>query len=275
MTRRLFNRTSIPGLIGCLIVGLMSITCLLAPVFAPDRGYDTVGDVWGPISTQAWLGYDNLGRDMLIRLLFGGRLTLGLALASTALAMVAGVALGLLAAILKGKADIIISRLVDTLMSIPTLISGLVVLSALGTDVPVLIGTVAVLASTRVFRMTRALAGEIVELEYFEAARLRKESLFWLACKEVLPNLAMPLTTEFGMRLCFNCLLISALSFLGLGIQPPDADWGSMVRDNASAVGLGGIAPLIPAAAIALFVVGVNLIVDWSVAHQSRQETQP
>ena len=272
MKRPLLNRTSIPGLVGCLIVSVMSLACLLAPLWFPDQGYDTVGDVWGPISAQAWLGYDNLGRDMLTRLLYGGRLTLLLALASTVLAMVAGIALALLAAVLKGKTDMLLSRLVDTLMSIPTLISGLVILSALGTDMPVLIGTVAVLSATRVFRMTRALAGEIVELEYFEAARLRKESLIWLTCREVLPNLTMPLTTEFGMRLCFNFLLISALSFLGLGIQPPDADWGSMVRDNASAIGLGGFAPLIPAAAIGLFVVGVNLIVDWSVARQSRQE---
>jgi len=265
------DRTAAQGLAGALVVGSITLACLLAPVLAPQQGYDTVGDVWGAFSAQAWLGYDNLGRDMLARLLHGGRITLLLAFASTLLALAAGATLGLVAAVVGGKTDIVLSRLVDTFMSIPSLISALVVLSALGTSIPILVCTIAALASTRVFRLSRALASEIVALDYFEAARLRKESLAWLIGREVLPNMLMPLTTEFGMRLCFSFLLIAALSFLGLGIQPPLADWGSMVRDNASAIGLGGIAPLIPAAAISLFVVGVNLMVGWSIALQSQQ----
>jgi len=272
MKAGLLNRTSVQGLAGGLIVGMMMLACLLAPLLAPHHFNDTVGDVWGPSSGKAWLGYDNLGRDMLSRLLYGGQVTLLLAFASTVLAMVAGATLGLLAAVAGGKTDMLLSRLVDAFMSIPSLISALVVLSALGTSIPILVCTIAALASTRVFRLSRAMASEIVAMEYFEAARLRKESMTWLIGWEVLPNLLMPLTTEFGMRLCFSFLMIAALSFLGLGIQPPLGDWGSMVRDNASAISLGGIAPLIPAAAISVFVVGINLMVDWSIAVQSQQK---
>lgn len=264
------DRIALQGFVGCCIVGAMTSACLLAPVLAPLQGDDSVGEVWGAFSADAWLGYDNLGRDMLARLLHGGRITLLLAFSSTLLAMLVGGTLGLVAAIVGGKVDMLLSRLVDAFMSIPSLISALVILSALGTSVPVLVCTIAAVACTRVFRLCRAMAAEIVVLEYFEAARLRKENLAWLVGREVLPNMRMQLTTEFGMRLCFSFLLVAGLSFLGLGIQPPLTDWGSMVRDNASAIGLGGIAPLLPAAAISLFVVGVNLIVDWRIALQSQ-----
>jgi peptide/nickel transport system permease protein len=166
----------------------------------------------------------------------------------------------------------LLSRAVDALMAIPTLIFALLVLSVLGTSIPVLIGTIAVLDSTRVFRLSRAVAMNIVVLEYVEAARLRGEGLGWVMGREILPNALPPLIAEFGLRFCFAFLFIASLSFLGLGIQPPFADWGSMVRDNAQAISFGGIAPLIPAAAIALLTIGVNLIVDWILSiHAARR----
>ncbi|SQA97543.1 Probable D,D-dipeptide transport system permease protein ddpC [Cedecea neteri] len=170
-----------------------------------------------------------------------------------------GIITGFTAAIYGRWVDVVLTRIVDTLMSIPVLILALIVLSVLGTSIPVLVGTIALLDATRVFRLARLVAQGIVCLEYVEAARLRGEGLWWIVRKEFLPNAMPPLLAEFGMRFCFTFLFIAGLSFLGLGIQPPWADWGSMVRDNAQAINFGQFAPLYPAAAIALLTIGVNL----------------
>lgn len=259
------------GIAGLIVVVVVVALVVLAPVLAPHGEAELVGEVWAPPSTSAWLGTDNLGRDLLSRLLYGGRITLVIALTATLLAMVIGCTLGFTAAISGGWIDTVLARAVDAVMAIPTLIFALVLLSVLGTSNPILIGTIACLASTRVFRLSRAVAGNIVALDYFEAARLRGERLPWLMLYEVLPNALPPLTAEFGLRLCANFLFIAALSFLGLGIQPPLADWGGMVRDNAAAISYGGLAPLVPAAAIGAFAIAINLVVDWSLAHQAGQ----
>lgn len=259
------------GLLGVAIILVIAALVLLAPALAPHGEAELVGDVWATPSAAAWLGTDNLGRDLLSRLLYGGRVTLSIALVATLLAMLIGCTLGFTAAIAGGWTDTVLARAVDAVMAIPTLIFALVLLSVLGTSNPVLVGTIACLASTRVFRLSRAIAGNIVMLDFFEAARLRGERLGWLMVYEVLPNALPPLTAEFGLRLCANFLFIAALSFLGLGIQPPLADWGGMVRDNAAAISYGGLAPLIPAAAIGVFAIAINLIVDWSLAHQAGQ----
>jgi peptide/nickel transport system permease protein len=223
-------------------------------------------------ASQTLLGLDNLGRDMFSRLLYGARTTITIALITTCLSFTIGCLLGFAAAVSGGWLDMLLSRAVDALMAIPTLIFALLVLSVLGTSIPVLIGTVAVLDSTRVFRLSRAVAMNIAVLEYVEAARLRGEGLGWVMGREILPNALPPLIAEFGLRFCFAFIFIASLSFLGLGIQPPFADWGSMVRDNAQAIVFGGIAPLIPAAAIALLTIGVNLVVDWILSiHAARR----
>ena len=171
--------------------------------------------------------------------------------------------LGFLAATLKGWVDQLISRLVDILMAFPTLIFALMALSVLGTSVGALILVIALLDSTRVYRLSRAVAMDIAVMEYVEAARLRGEKIWWLMRQEILPNAMPPLVAEFGLRFCFVFLFIAALSFLGLGLQPPTADWGGMVRENAGAITFGIFIPLWPAGAIAFLTVGVNLIVDW------------
>jgi peptide/nickel transport system permease protein len=271
MTIFLEDRSAVSGLVGLAVVVTIALLVILAPIIAPHGEADLVGEVWAPISTDAWLGTDNLGRDLLSRLLYGGRITLLIALAATALALLIGCALGFTAAIAGGWVDTLLARAIDAIMAIPTLIFALVLLSVLGTSIPVLIGTIACLASTRVFRLSRAIAGNIVTLDYFEAARLRGEGIAWLMVYEVLPNALPPLTAEFGLRLCANFLFVASLSFLGLGIQPPLADWGGMVRDNAAAISYGGLAPLIPAAAIGIFAIAINLVVDWSLAVQAGQ----
>ncbi len=170
---------------------------------------------------------------------------------------------GFFAATLGGWTDLVLSRLVDILMAFPTLIFALMVLSVVGTSITALILVIALLDSTRVYRLSRAVAMDIEVMEFVEAARLRGEGIWWLMRQEILPNAMPPLVAEFGLRFCFVILFIATLSFLGLGIQPPAADWGSMVRENSGAITFGILTPLWPAGAIAFLTVGVNLVVDW------------
>ncbi|SDY88162.1 ABC transporter permease [Lentibacter algarum] len=264
--------------IGILIVIFYAVLALGAPFFAPFAESASVGKQYMPWASPHYLGTDALGRDVLSRLIFGARNTVGIALVTTALAFTLGATFGLLAATIGGWFDAISSRVVDVLMAIPPLIFALLILTITGTSVIALILVIAILDSTRVFRLSRAVAQGILTMDYIEVARMRGEGMFWLIRKEVLPNAAAPLIAEFGLRFCFVFLFISALSFLGLGIQPPTADWGGMVRESAKLISFAnfatfqtatfGLAPLLPAGAIALLTIGVNLVVDW-VLHMS------
>lgn len=257
------------AMLGMAIIAVNLIAALFAPWLAPHSETAQVGDIWMLPSGALPFGTDSLGRDMLSRILYGARTTIAIALSITAISFVLGIITGFTAAIYGRWVDVVLTRIVDTLMSIPVLILALIVLSVLGTSIPVLVGTIALLDATRVFRLARLVAQGIVCLEYVEAARLRGEGLWWIVRKEFLPNAMPPLLAEFGMRFCFTFLFIAGLSFLGLGIQPPWADWGSMVRDNAQAINFGQLAPLYPAAAIALLTIGVNLMVDWLLARNN------
>jgi peptide/nickel transport system permease protein len=222
-----------------------------------------VGNPWDGSNSKTLLGTDHLGRDVLTRLIYGARHTILLALGVTSLAFFLGIVFGFLAAILGGWVNQLLSRIVDALMAFPTLIFALVCLSVLGTSVPVLVSVCAVPAATRVYRISRALAMDINVLDYVTVARIRGEKLIWVMSREILPNTLAPLAAEFGLRFCFVFLFISSLSFLGLGLQPPMADWGGMVRENAGAITYGIFIPLIPAAAIAQLTVAINVVVDW------------
>nr|WP_292840498.1 ABC transporter permease [Mesorhizobium sp.] len=251
------------ALFGAAVIAIYVLVAVFAPLLAPYSEREVVGDQYLQWSAQHWLGTDNLGRDMLTRLIFGARNTLAIAFFATALAFVIGTVTGLLAATLGGVVDQVLSRVVDIIMAVPGLIFILLLLTIFGTGIVTLIAVIAVLDSTRVFRLARAVAFGIVAMDYVEAARVRGEGLLWIMRREILPNAAAPLVAEFGMRFCFVFLTIAALSFLGLGIQPPLADWGSMVRENATLITFGDITPLLPAAAIALLTVAVNFVVDW------------
>ena len=248
---------------GLVVILLYVIVAATAPIIAPFGETEVVGAEYEPWGQEYLLGTDNLGRDMLTRLIFGARNTVAIAFATTVLAFLLGGFAGLLASTLGGWVDMAIARVVDVLMAIPTLIFALLILTITGTSVTSLILVIAVLDSTRVFRLSRAVAMNVVVMEYVEAARLRGEGLWWIIRSEILPNIMPPMVAEFGLRFCFVFLFISALSFLGLGIQPPTADWGSMVRDNATLITFGDVTPLLPAGAIALLTVGVNFVVDW------------
>lgn len=249
--------------IGMIMVFIMAMVALFAPIIAPFGETEIVGDVWLDPGGTFFLGTDNLGRDMLSRLLYGGRNTIAIAFLITSLSFTLGIVLGFLGATIGGWVDQLLSRLIDILMAFPTLIFALMILSVVGTSVPALIVVIALLDSTRVFRISRAVAMDVEVMEFVEVARLRGEGIWWLMRQEILPNALPPLVAEFGLRFCFVFLFIASLSFLGLGLQPPTADWGGMVRENSGAITFGMLTPLWPASAIAFLTVGVNLIVDW------------
>ena len=253
---------------GMVVILFYVMIAATAPIIAPFTETEIVGAEYEPWGQQFLLGTDNLGRDWLTRLIYGARNTIGIAFVTTCLAFVIGGLGGFLSATLGGWVNQVLGRVVDVLMAIPSLIFALLILTILGTSIPVLIVVIAVLDSTRVFRLARAVGMNIVVMDYVEVARLRGEGLWWVITREVMPNAMPPLVAEFGLRFCFVFLFLSALSFLGLGIQPPTADWGSMVRDNATLITFGDITPLLPAGAIALLTVGVNFVVDWFL-HQT------
>ena len=254
---------------GLVVIFSYIIVALFAPFIAPYGEAEVFPIPYAPWSSEFLFGTDQIGRDIFSRLIYGARNTVGIAVATTALAFTIGMILGLAAAISRGWLDQILSRSVDVLMAIPSLIFALVLLSIFGSTVTNLIIIIAVLDSTRVFRLTRAVSINVVVMDYVEAARLRGEGLVWIMRREILPNILPPLIAEFGLRFCFVFLTIAALSFLGVGIQPPTADWGSMVRENASLIQFAqydlkaGLTPLLPATAIALLTVAVNFVVDW------------
>lgn len=271
MTRlsRTLRTMPVTALFGLTVVAIYVIVAVLAPYIAPHGQAEIVGAQYEPWSSAYPLGTDSLGRDMMSRLLWGARNTVGIAIATTILAFALGTVAGLFAAALGGWFDLVVSRLVDVLMAVPPLILTLLALSAMGPGVVNLILIVAVLDSTRVFRLARATAANVMVMDYVEAAKLRGDGTGWIIVREVLPNIIAPLVAEFGLRFCFVFLTISALAFLGLGLPPPMADWGAMVRDNAGLITFGDITPLLPAACIAVLTVSVNFVVDWMLHRAS------
>jgi peptide/nickel transport system permease protein len=263
LIRRALRSAPLSAWFGMIVIAAYVIVAIFAPWLAPYGEAQIFPEPYAPWGGQFVLGTDQLGRDMLTRLIYGARNTIGIALVTTLLSFAVGMSLGLLAAIYRGWIDQLLSRAVDVLMSIPLLIFALMLLSTFGSSVFNLIVIIAILDSTRVFRLSRAVAMNVVVMDFVEAARLRGERLGWIMRREILPNVMPPMIAEFGLRFCFVFLMISALSFLGVGIQPPTADWGSMVRENATLITYGDITPLLPAAAIALLTVAVNFVVDW------------
>ena len=260
-----------------ILVGFILVV-IFAPLIAPyGEGEILTNDSFAlqgsegkaqPGSTLL-LGGDFLGRDILSRLVYGARVTLSVALAISLLAFLLGSTIGFLAATLRGTADAILSRIVDALISFPSIMIALIVVTSLGSTFTVLIITVALIDATRVFRVARALAMDIIVQDYIEAATVRGEGLGWIMWQEVLPNALGPLAAEFGIRFTYAILFISALSFLGLGVQPPHSDLGLMVKENiqallyASAYDDLRYALICISPALCIAMVTVNLIVDW------------
>ena len=258
------------GYLGAGILVAWALAALFAPMIAPNR-LDTIlsTDSFAGPGEAGILGSDYLGRDVFSRLIYGARLTLGIALTSTLLALVAGASAGILAAISGGVLDAVVSRVNDVFLSIPSIMLALIVVTALGSSIAVLVPTIAVIEATRIFRIARAAALDVYAMEFVEISRARGESRLWIMVRDILPNVTAVLLTDFGIRLNYAILIIASLSFLGLGIQPPDADWGMMVRENLAGINYGASATLAPAFAIFTLNVGINLVVEWNVSRLS------
>lgn len=266
----LLRRLTPAAWFGFTIIVCYALIALFAPLIAPYGQTEVVSPVpYGPWSEQFIFGTDQLGRDIFSRLIYAARNTIAISLAATLITFTVGITLGMVAAVLGGIADIVIARIVDAVMALPQLIVILVMLSVVGSSIFNLIIVIGIADATNVFRLARTVSRNVAAMDYVEDARVRGESLAWIVFREVLPNIVPTLIAEFGMRFCFVVLTVSALSFLGLGIQPPTADWGSMVRENATLISYGDVTPLLPAAAIALLAIGVNFVVDWFLHHAS------
>lgn len=262
-------RLPISAIIGLLLTGTFLFIALFAHWIAPYPIDMSVGGVWEPPSAAYWLGTDTIGRDIVSRLIYGAQVTIFVALASSILAFSLGSFLGFLAAVRGGWIDQGLSRTVDLVMAVPSLIVALVLLSVLPLNLTVLILVIGILDSTRVFRLSRAVAMDITVMDYVEAAKLRGEKQTWIIFREILPNALSPLVAEFGLRFIFAVLFISTLSFLGLGIQPPLTDWGGMVKENKDGLIYGKAAAMMPALAIAALAISVNLVADWVLSRTS------
>jgi peptide/nickel transport system permease protein len=260
---RLLKSAPISAKFGMAVITFYLFCALFAPWIAPYGESQVIGKAYQQASWAHPFGLDQIGRDTLSRVIFGARNTIGIALLTVIISFAIGGVLGIYAAVTRGILDNILSRIVDVLMSIPVLIFALMLLAMAGKSVWNLIFILALLDSTRVFRLARNTALSVAVQDFVEAARLRGEGLFWVVIREIVPNILPPLIAEFGLRFCFVFLTISALSFLGVGIQPPTADWGSMVAESKTLITFGRPQPLIPAAAIALLTVAVNFVVDW------------
>ena len=260
-----------PGVTLCLLF-LISVffVGLFAPWIAPyGEGEILTNESFLPPTAELWLGSDYLGRDVLSRLIYGVRITLFLALIITFLSFFAGVGLGFLAAAFGGKIDAWMSRINDAMLSFPALMLALIVINSLGSSFVVLVFTIAFIDLTRVYRVARALAVNIMVMDYVEAAVVRGEGKGWIVWHEVLPNALTPLAAEFGIRFTYAILFISALSFLGLGVQPPQSDLGVMVKENMQAILYGEYTTLYPAFGIALIAISMNVFVDWLLQRSS------
>jgi peptide/nickel transport system permease protein len=260
---RLGYRINAIGLAGAIVVMFWAVVALFAPYLLPHSIGEIIdADYFGPMSRELWLGSDYLGRDMLSRILMGARYTVGISLVAVAIACVSGVTLGMAAAITGGVPDMILSRFLDAVNSIPSKLLSLVVVAAVGSSIPVLIATLSVIYIPGAYRFARALAVNINTMDFVMVARIRGESLGYLIRAEILPNIIGPVLVDLGLRFVFIVLLLSGLSFLGLGVQPPYADWGALVRENIGGLPYGAPAVIFPSLAIASLTISINLLID-------------
>jgi peptide/nickel transport system permease protein len=272
--RKFAYRMNLVGMAGFAIIAFWAIIALIAPWIIPYPVGEIVDfDYFGPMSQQFWLGSDYLGRDMLSRILMGARYTVGISLVAVTIACFSGVVLGMIAAVSGGWVDTLLSRFLDAMNSIPSKLFGLVVVAALGSSIPVLVLTLAVIYTPGSYRFARALAVNINTMDFITVARARGEGTLYLVASEILPNIVGPVLADLGLRFVFIVLLLSGLSFLGLGVQPPFADWGALVRENIGGLPFGAPAVIFPSIAIATLTISVNLLID-NLPHKIRDRSE-
>jgi peptide/nickel transport system permease protein len=265
---RLLAGWSRAGKLGLAVLAFWIAVALAAPFLsAASLGEMSDAGVFQDMSAQHWFGTDYLGRDMLVRIVAGTPYTIGVALVATLIACGVGALLGLLAAVTGGWVDAALSRALDTLVSIPSKMFALVVIAGFGSSVPLLIAVAAIVYAPGAYRIIRSLAVNINAMDYVTVARARGEGRGYIMRSEVLPNITGPLLADMGLRFVYALRLLASLSFLGLGVQPPMADWGSLVRENLGALPTGGVSVLAPALAIATLTIAVNLVIDNLPGH--------
>lgn len=263
LASRLGYRINPVGLVAFSVILFWAVVALFADSLAPHPVGEIIdNDFFGPMREGLWLGSDYLGRDMLSRILLGARYTVGISLAAVTIACFSGVVLGMTAAVVGGTLDTVMSRLFDALNSIPSKLFGLMVVAAVGSSIPVLILTLSVIYTPGAFRFSRALAVNIDTMDFMMVARIRGERLPYLIGAEILPNIVGPVLADLGLRFVFIVLLLSGLSFLGLGVQPPYADWGALVRENIGGLAFAAPAVIVPSIAIATLTISINLLID-------------
>ncbi len=256
-------RFNLVGILALAVILLWALVAVFAHLLIPYPVGEIVDlDYFGPMSVQFWLGSDYLGRDIFSRIVMGARYTVGISVAAVAIACTTGVVLGMVAAVSGGWTDTLLSRFLDAMSSIPSKLFGLVVVAAVGSSIPVLIFTLSVIYIPGAYRFARALAVNINAMDFITVARTRGESVFYIIRSEILPNILGPVLADLGLRFVFIVLLLSGLSFLGLGVQPPYADWGALVRENIGGLPFGAPAVMFPSIAIASLTISVNLLID-------------
>ncbi len=262
-TSRLGYKINAVGVFGFLVIFLWAMVAIFAPYLIPHPVGEIIDlDYFGPMTSDLWLGSDYLGRDVFSRILMGARFTVGISLAAVTIACTSGVVLGMCAAVVGGWFDAVLSRCLDAVNSIPSKLFGLVVVAAVGSSIPVLIITLSVIYTPGAYRFARALAVNVNTMDFVTVARVRGESLLYLIGSEILPNIIRPVLADLGVRFVFIVLLLSGLSFLGLGLQPPNADWGALVRENIGGLPFAAPAVIFPSLAIASLTISVNLLID-------------
>lgn len=261
--RKFGYRFNAVGMIASAIILIWALIAIFAPLLTPYPIGEIVDfDYFGPISSKFWMGTDYLGRDIFSRILMGARYTVGISLAAVMISCFTGIVLGMAAAVTGGWFDTALSRFLDAMNSIPSKLFGLVLVAAVGSSIPVLILTLAVIYTPGSYRFARALAVNVNTMDFVTVARARGEGIGYLIRSEIFPNIVGPVLADFGLRFVFIVLLLSGLSFLGLGVQPPNADWGALVRENIGGLPFGAPAVMFPSLAIASLTISVNLLID-------------
>ena len=267
LARRRPPRLGVAGGIAIGVLVFWFVVALVGPATVPYEESAIVTQTsFGSPGEEGLLGSDYLGRDVATRVVYGARMTLGLALTACVLAFTSGVTLGFMAATLGGRVDEAMSRTNDAFLAFPSIMLALICISALGTSLAILVLTVSFIEATRVFRIARALCMNVFVQDFVEVSRARGEGIWWIMANDILPNALIALSTDFGLRFTYAILLVSSISFLGLGVQPPHADWGMMVRENLGGVHFGATAALIPALSIFSVTLSINFLVDWNLS---------
>jgi peptide/nickel transport system permease protein len=248
--------------IGLTLVILLVLIALVGPVFAPHGPTEFVGIPNSGPSSHALFGTDVIGRDVFSRFLYGGRSVLGLAVAATLVGIILGTIIGLAAAYSSGWLDEVLMRICDVFLAFPQIVFALLLVSAFGPKLYLLVLTVGITHAPRVARVMRGAALQVVERDFVKAAEAVGESRWRILFSELLPNVTSPLLVETGLRLTYSIGLVAALSFLGFGLQPPHADWGLMINENRLALSVQPWGVVLPVIAIALLTIGTNLVTD-------------